>query len=97
MTLPWRTQSEVAPAADAEVLLLARRIDHHPIAIHQRLSVHHARLWAAERPIIPDHLFCAHEHQLVAIDLGQRGSLLQNWIEDSLRHLSFHEWSFSCC
>jgi hypothetical protein len=27
--------------------------------------------------------------QLLAIHLGQRGSLLQDWIEDCLRHLSF--------
>src|SRR5438128_7644715 len=97
MALARRAQSEVTSAVDAEVVLLPGRIDHYPIAVKESLRVHHSRLRAAERPIIPDHRFCACDYQLFAIDLGQRGSLLQDWIDDCLRHLSFHGWSFSCC
>ena len=64
-----RAQSEAVSAADAEVVILARRLDHHPVAVKESLRVHHPRLGATERPIIPDHRFCPHDHQLLAIDL----------------------------
>src|SRR5437660_12086271 len=97
MALARRAQSEAASAADAEIILLTRCLDYYPISVNQRLGVHHPWLRATERPIIPDHRFCTRDHELVAINVGQPGSLLQNWIEDSLRQLSFHGWSFSCC
>ncbi|PYK89801.1 MAG: hypothetical protein DME40_09730 [Verrucomicrobia bacterium] len=90
-----RAQPEAAAAAHAEVILLARCRDYCPIFVSQRLGVHRPRLGATERPVIADHRFRAHDHQLLAIDLGQLGSLLQDRFEDCLRHLYFHGWSFS--
>ena len=68
-----------------------------PSSVKESLRVHHSRFRAAQRAVVPHNRFCAHNHQLLAILLGQRGSLLQDWIEDCLQHLSFHGWSFPCC
>src|SRR5438477_13160633 len=70
MALASRAQSEAASAADAEVVRLACRLDYYPISVNQRLGVHHPWLRAAERTVVPDHRFCAHDHQLLAINLA---------------------------
>ena len=62
MALARRAQSEVTSVVDAEVVILSRRIDHHPIPVNESLRVHHFRFRAPERPIVPDHRFCAHDH-----------------------------------
>ena len=83
-----RAQSETASTTDAEIVRLALGLDRHPIAVNESFRVHHS-WFPAEGAVAPDDRFCPHDRQLLAIDLGQRGNLLQDWIEDCLRHLSF--------
>ena len=48
-----RAEDEVCAAADVIVVLLLVGFQDHAVAIDQRLGVHHARLGAADRAIIP--------------------------------------------
>ena len=62
MALVRRAQSETASAGDAEVVPLASRIDHHPVAVNESLRVHHSRFRASQRAVVPNHRFCSHDH-----------------------------------
>ena len=80
-----RTQPEPAVAANAEIVRLASSINHHPIAVNQRLRVLHPRLRAAERAVTPNYWLRADDHELFASHVGERGGLVQDGIENSLR------------
>ena len=71
-----RAQSEVTSAIDAKVVILARRTDHYPVAVNKSLGVHHPRLRAAKRPIIPNRRLCTHHHKLLPGQFGQFGGLV---------------------
>jgi hypothetical protein len=76
MALSGRVQSEITSAIDAKVVILARRVDHHPVAVNKSLHVHHPGFRAAKGRIIPNRRLRVHHHKLLRGQFGQFGGLV---------------------
>ena len=86
MALSARAQPEVTSAIDAKVVILVRRVDHHPVTVNQRLRVNNPRLWAATRPIIPNRRLCAHHHKLLPQTVPRRFCTAVAAVSDGHKH-----------